>query len=120
MRIQEVSKQTGLSGYTIRYYEKAGLIGDVPRDSAGHRFFREQDVKWIHFVNCLKTTGMPLKEIKAYAAKVGDAQNQGDFLLSIMQKHKKRLEQQLLQTQDFLAHIDWKITHYQSLIDETK
>ncbi|PKG37100.1 MerR family transcriptional regulator [Psychromonas sp. Urea-02u-13] len=118
MRIKEASKATGLTNHTLRYYEKSGLIAPVPRDESGHRFYRKHDISWLHFVKCLKSTGMPLKDIQEYAAKVGDANNQGEFLLQIMQQHKIRLESQLTETKEFLTHIDWKINHYQELLAE--
>ena len=118
MRIQQAAKECGLTCHTLRYYEKSGLIKPIPRDDSGHRFYREHDINWLHFVKCLKSTGMPLKDIQSYATKVGDAANQGEFLLQIMQQHKLRLEKQMLETQEFLTHIDWKINHYQALISE--
>lgn len=120
MRIQEAAEVTGLSSHTLRYYEKSGLIYAIARDNAGHRYYREHDINWLHFIKCLKSTGMPLKDIQAYAQKVGDAANQGEFLLQIMQQHKLRLEKQLTETQEFLTHIDWKINHYQELLAEQK
>lgn len=116
MRIQEAAKLCDISTHTLRYYERSGLIYEVSRDSSGHRDYREHDINWINFVKCLKSTGMPLKDIKNYAQKVADAKNQGHFLLDIMQRHKVRLEKQIDETKEFLAHIDWKIDHYQELI----
>jgi len=120
MRIKEVAKVSGLSVHTLRYYEKSGLIYAIPRDSSGHRYYRDHDINWLHFINCLKSTGMPLKDIQAYAQKVGDAANQGEFLLQIMQQHKVRLENRMAETQEFLTHIDWKINHYEQLIEGQK
>lgn len=45
LSIQEVSRRTGLSEPTLRYYEQVGLVGPVERDaSSGHRRYREDDV----------------------------------------------------------------------------
>ena len=35
--IQQMSFETGLTSYTLRYYEKIGLILDVPRAGSSHR-----------------------------------------------------------------------------------
>lgn len=43
MRIGEFSGVTGISAYTLRYYEKKGLIC-VNRDSNGRRYYSENDV----------------------------------------------------------------------------
>ncbi|MCW8330144.1 MerR family transcriptional regulator [Photobacterium sp. SDRW27] len=118
MRIHEAAEVSGLSCHTLRFYEKSGLIYPIPRDASGHRFYREHDIRWLHFVQCLKSTGMPLKDIQRFAAKVGDAENQAELLLKILQQHKVRLEQKLEETKEFLNHIDWKIEHYQAIITE--
>jgi MerR family transcriptional regulator, copper efflux regulator len=45
LSIQDVSRRSGLSEPTLRYYEQVGLIGPVERDqSSGHRRYREDDV----------------------------------------------------------------------------
>lgn len=65
--IQEVSRRSGLSEPTLRYYEKIGLIGPVPRDeSSGHRRYSGPVVERIEALSCLKATGMSLKDMRAY------------------------------------------------------
>lgn len=118
MRIQEAAKVSGLSCYTLRYYEKSGLIYPIPRDSSGHRYYRDHDIRWLHFVRCLKSTGMPLKDIQLYTQTIGDSETKSELLLQILQQHKKRLEKQLEETQEFLFHIEWKINHYQEILAE--
>ncbi len=44
MTIQEVAVQTGISAYTIRFYEKAGVLPRVKRLTNGMRQFSEADV----------------------------------------------------------------------------
>ncbi|KHT58070.1 hypothetical protein RJ45_25880 [Photobacterium gaetbulicola] len=118
MRIQEAAKQSGLSCHTLRYYEKAGLIYPIPRDTSGHRYYAAHDIRWLNFVQCLKSTGMPLKDIQSYVQQAADAENKAELLLDILVTHKKRLETKLAETQDFLAHIEWKINHYQDMLIE--
>ena len=120
MRIQEAAQVSGLSSHTLRFYEKSGLIYPIPRDTSGHRFYRANDIRWLHFVQCLKSTGMPLKDIQQFAKKVRDAENQAELLLQILQQHKVRLDKQLAETQECLSHIDWKINHYQDIIAKQK
>ncbi|MGF1733948.1 MerR family transcriptional regulator [Photobacterium satsumensis] len=118
MRIQEASIASGLSCHTLRYYERSGLIYPIPRDASGHRYYRKNDIRWIQFVQCLKSTGMPLRDIQSYVDQVGDAENKADLLLDILIRHKSRLQNKLAETEEFLAHIDWKINHYQDILTE--
>ena len=61
--IQEISKKTGLSAHTLRYYEKEGLISGVERSPGGIRQYDEEDLEAIWLICCLKNTGMSLREI---------------------------------------------------------
>lgn len=66
MIIGEFSRLTGISEYTLRYYEKKGLL-HVERDGAGRRDYREADVEWVKFIKRLKDTGMLLRDIRHYS-----------------------------------------------------
>lgn len=37
--ITEVSKRYQISSNTLRYYERIGLLPDIPRQSNGNRYF---------------------------------------------------------------------------------
>ena len=50
MRIGEIAKAAGISEYTLRYYEKKGLIR-VRRDDAGRRCYDESDMEWKNLSN---------------------------------------------------------------------
>ncbi len=64
--IKEVSKIFNLSIYTLRYYDKQGLLPFVSKNQSGYREFTESDLNLIHTICCLKNTGMPLKQIRTY------------------------------------------------------
>ncbi|MGL5545221.1 MAG: MerR family transcriptional regulator, partial [Cetobacterium sp.] len=51
--IKNVSEIVGLSSYTIRYYDKCGLMPFVARNKNGVREFTEDDVFWIEIIKCL-------------------------------------------------------------------
>lgn len=63
--IGDFAKLTGLSTYTLRYYEKEKLITPA-RDNHERRFYTEHDIKWVGFLLHLKGTGMSMNEIKQY------------------------------------------------------
>jgi DNA-binding transcriptional MerR regulator len=62
--IGEVSKQTGLSARTIRYYEEVGLLPGVRRRTAGRRVYGPDELERLSFIQRLKTLGLSLAEIK--------------------------------------------------------
>ncbi|BDH63524.1 hypothetical protein MTP04_36540 [Lysinibacillus sp. PLM2] len=64
--ISEVAKALNLTVYTLRYYDKEGLMPFVERTSSGIRIFKESDIDALRIIECLKATGMPIKEIKNF------------------------------------------------------
>jgi MerR family transcriptional regulator, copper efflux regulator len=66
MLINELSKQTGVSSHTIRYYEKFGLIKGKRKDAATNNYFHYDDevVEKLELIRDAKLIGFTLNEIK--------------------------------------------------------
>lgn len=61
--IKEASEELELENHTLRYYEdELKLI--IPRNSLGHRYYREYDMKVFRDIRVLKEQGLQLKAIK--------------------------------------------------------
>jgi DNA-binding transcriptional MerR regulator len=69
MTIQEVSRRSGLSEPTLRYYEEVGLVGPVGRDErSGHRRYQDADLDVLQALACLRALGMGIEDMRAYQA----------------------------------------------------
>ena len=69
--IGEVSTLTGPTTHTLRFYEQEGLFfAPVRRNAAGRRVFTEDEVEWLKVCTKLRSSGMPLPEIRRYAQLV--------------------------------------------------
>ena len=64
--IGEVASRTGISAYTLRYYDKEGLLSFVERDESGKRMFRREDFEPLYTISVLKRSGMPIKKIREF------------------------------------------------------
>ncbi|MED1791599.1 MerR family transcriptional regulator [Brevibacillus nitrificans] len=67
--ISDIARLTGISAYTLRYYEKIGVLPEPTRQEGrknGIRRYSEQDLRFIRFIHGLKQTGMKLEEIAAF------------------------------------------------------
>lgn len=62
--IGEVAKIINISPHTLRFYDKEGLLPFVERSESGIRRFKEEDFGKLMIIECLKKTGMPIKDIK--------------------------------------------------------
>ena len=63
--ISEFAEKTEISAYTIRYYEKEGLLSCIERKN-GRRVFKDEDFFTINVIIHLKNIGMSIKDIKTY------------------------------------------------------
>jgi MerR family transcriptional regulator, copper efflux regulator len=69
LTIQDVSRRSGLSEPTLRYYEEIGLIGPVDRDErSGHRRYRDEDLDTLQMLACLRALGLGIEDMRTYQA----------------------------------------------------
>jgi MerR family copper efflux transcriptional regulator len=96
LTIQDVSRRSGLSEPTLRYYEEVGLIGPIDRDaSSGHRRYRDEDLDTLQALACLRAMGMGIEDMRTYQANRARgraaAAEQRDLLL----RHAERVEAEI-------------------------
>jgi DNA-binding transcriptional MerR regulator len=93
LTIQEVSRRSGLSEPTLRYYEEVGLVGPVDRDiRSGHRRYDDADLDVLQALACLRALGMGIEDMRTYQANrarsgTAVAAEQRDLLL----RHAERM-----------------------------
>jgi DNA-binding transcriptional MerR regulator len=63
-QIGEVSKASGTSIPTIRYYETLGLLDKPARSEGGFRLYSEKTIQQIDFIRKAQAFGLSLNEIK--------------------------------------------------------
>jgi DNA-binding transcriptional MerR regulator len=112
--IKEVAGLCGLSAYTIRFYDKEGLLPFITRNGTGNRQFSESDLDMIRLICCLKNTGMQLKEIKRYI----DLFMEGDQTIpcrkQMMIDHRDSILRQISELQTQMNVIEMKISFYEA------
>src|ERR1700761_8872809 len=117
--IGEVSERTGLSTHTLRFYEKEGLLVEpVQRDTAGRRLFSEQEIGWLRVCSKLRSTGMPVPDIRRYAELVRAGAGTVQERFRLLRAHEDRVRAQLADLQDVLATIEAKVAFYASRLAE--
>lgn len=63
--IGQVSEMFGLPISTLRYYDKQGLFPGMERIS-GIRKFSEKEIETLRVIECLKRSGLEIKDIKQF------------------------------------------------------
>ena len=113
MTIKEAAETTGVSIDNLRYYERIGLIPEVPRTEAGIRIYDEASISWIEFALHFKRGGMSLEAIREYVflALAGEETKPARKL--ILLEAKEQLEKKAKEIQDSLDVINYKLEIYE-------
>ena len=114
--IGEAAQRMHLSAPTLRYYYKEGLLPFVDRSAGGARMFKESDFEWLRLIECLKSTGMPIRDIKQFI----DWYMEGDTTLpqrrDMFYERRRAVEAQIETLQATLDMIDYKCWYYDTAV----
>ncbi|SHI54420.1 DNA-binding transcriptional regulator, MerR family [Dethiosulfatibacter aminovorans DSM 17477] len=110
--IGEISKLLDISISTLRYYDKIGLLPLVNRTEGNIRVFDDTDIECLKMIECLKTTGMPLNDIKQFFewCEVGDSTIEQRYELFVQLKEETK--QQIERLKNALDRINYKCEFY--------
>lgn len=95
--IGEMAKKMGVAPSTLRYYDKEGLLPFVERSGSGIRMFKDEDIEWLSIIECLKKTGMPIKEIKKFIDWCIEGDSTIDKRLELIDRRRERVHEQMAQ-----------------------
>jgi DNA-binding transcriptional MerR regulator len=112
MKIGELAKRSGLSTHTIRYYEQIGLLPYADRNQSRHRDYDASILIWIEFLDRLKTTGMPIREMLHYAALREQGFGTEAARREMLEKHRERVRAHVAELNACLLVLDTKIDGY--------
>lgn len=113
--ISQIAEKMGISAYTLRFYDKEGLLPFVQRVN-GRRVFKDEDIGWLQVINCLKNTGMSLKEIRRFLELCQKGDESLEERLEIILKQKESVEEQIRFLQCNLKELEHKERYYKKAI----
>jgi len=111
--IGDISKMYGISQDTLRYYDKAGLLPFVKKNQAGRRVFTEDDLGYIEVIDCLKRSGIPVKEIAKFMDWCVEVDKTLPQRYAFMVEQEAVLEKKIHELQAQLDFLRWKKWYYQ-------
>ncbi len=114
--IGEAAEKTGITASTLRYYEKEGLLPSIKRDKNGIRSFTENDLQSLRIIECLKATGMPIKDIRKFIDLCAEGDNSLQERYALFLDRKAAVQKQIEELQKVERVIDFKCWYYQTAI----
>ncbi len=115
--ISEVARELNLTAYTLRYYDKEGLMPFIKRTESGTRLFKESDIDALRIIECLKSTGMPIKEIKDFIDWCSDGDSTLQKRYDMFMERKASVEAQMEELKKTMELIEHKCWYYKTSLD---
>ena len=117
MKTHEVEDMLGITKQALIYYEKEGLLPFIQRLDSGYRIFTEQDIRSLRVIECLKKSGMPLKEIRQFIQWIQEGDSSLEKRYEMFLERKRIVESQICELQNTLHFIDYKCQYYQAALE---
>ena len=121
MTIAEVSKKYELSQDTLRYYERIGLIPSVNRNKSGIRDYTEENCRWVEFVKCMRSAGLPVEILIEYVALFQQGDETTAARKQLLTEQRSLLIEKMEEIKKTIERLDYKIERYdQGLVEKEK
>ena len=110
--IGQVSEMTGLPISPLRYYDKEGLFPHMERVS-GMRRFGEQELEALHVIECLKASGLEIRDIRQFMQWCTAGTSSYPKRRQLLERQKETLEAQMDDLRRSLAMLQFKCWYYE-------
>lgn len=114
--MKEACTLTNMTYENLKFYCNEGLVPNVKRDRRNYRVFDKHDIKWIQSLNCLKSCGMSIAEMKQYLALCMEGEGTIPERKVILAEKKETLLKSITELQKAVAYIDWKQRFYDDVL----
>jgi len=120
MTITEVSGKFDVSQDTLRYYERIGLLPRVNRNKSGIRDFTEENCRWVEFIKCMRSAGLPIEVLIEYVGLFQQGDETTEARKELLIEQRKQLIIRMEEMQKTLERLDFKITRYEQTVVEAE
>jgi DNA-binding transcriptional MerR regulator len=114
--IGEATELSGLSEHTLRYYERAGLLEPIRRQtSSRHRRYAADDVARLRTLACLRAAGMPMAQMRRYFELLAHGAAAAPLQLELLVAQREVLQTRRSELDDHLRYLDGKVAYWQAV-----
>ncbi len=120
MTISEVSKKYNLTQDTLRYYEKIGMLSNVPRNKSGIRNYDEKSCNRIEFIKCMRDAGVEIEALLEYMELFEKGKSTAKRRKEILEEQREKLLEKQKNITTSLERLDYKIKLYKDIVSGKK
>lgn len=113
--IGQVSEMFQIPISTLRYYDKEGLFPDMAR-SSGIRRFSETELEALRVIECLKKSGLEIKEIRQFMEWCSEGSSTYADRKRLFEARKASMEAKMRELEKNMAMIDFKCWYYEQAL----
>lgn len=114
--IGEISKMFNLPISTLRYYDNEGLFPKLTREN-GVRKFSDNEVEALRIIECLKKSGLEIKDIKIFMDWCMEGPSTYINRYELIKKQKENIEKEIERLNKALDMLKYKSWYYSKLIE---
>ena len=115
--IGQVAEMFGLPISTLRYYDKQGLFPNMERVS-GIRRFSEAEIEALRVIECLKKTGMEIKNIRQFMDWCAEGPSTYPQRKALFEEQRSHMEAELEQMNRTLDMLKFKCWYYEQAMKD--
>ncbi len=115
--IGQISDMFNIPISTLRYYDKEGLFPDIQRRS-GIRIFRDRGAEKLRMIECLKKTGMEIRDIREFMLWCQQGAETYEKRRDMLLRQKKAVEAEMERMSQVLDMIRYKCWYYDQAIQD--
>lgn len=112
--VGEMAKVLNVNTSTLRYYDSEGLLPFVERSSGGMRMFSEKDYEALMVINCLKKSGLTIREIKRFIEMAMQGDETIEQRLALFTSRREAVQKQIAELQQTLRLLNYKCWYYET------
>lgn len=116
MTIAEVSKEYDLTPDTLRYYERIGLISNVPRNKSGIRNYDEKSCKRIEFIKCMRNAGVEIEILIEYMNLLEEGSTTAMARKNLLEEQREKLLEKQKNINATIDRLNYKIEIYNDIV----
>ena len=114
--VKQMAEMMGLTPYAVRYYDNAGLIPEVGRSSGNSRLFSDYNLAWLKVVHCLRSTGLPVPEVRRYIQMCKEGDSTIPERAALIAEQERKLRVQLDELHRQMEILEYKKRYYEDLL----
>lgn len=116
MTIAEVSKKYDITTDTLRYYERIGLLSNIPRNSNGIRNYDEASCRRIEFVKCMRNAGVEIEILIEYMALFEQGKSTVEARKKLLEEQREKLLEKQKNISETIERLNYKIELYDEIV----